>query len=87
MKLYISFSNDIGLLSQIPILPVLAETMGEINNEEPSMEGSEDNKTATSSEEKKKIPRTLLEWISEKDSQYRVDQVAEICRKGLEQVT
>ncbi|XP_024214865.1 RB1-inducible coiled-coil protein 1 isoform X2 [Halyomorpha halys] len=79
-----NFSNDIGLLSQIPILPVLAETIGETSNEETSMEGSESNKTI-SSEEKKKIPRTLLEWISDKDSQYRVDQVAEICRKGLEQ--
>lgn len=79
-----NFSNDIGLLSQIPILPVLAETMGEVSNEEPSIEESDNNKSV-SSEEKKKIPRTLLEWISEKDSQYRVDQVAEICRKGLEQ--
>ncbi|CAH1390768.1 unnamed protein product [Nezara viridula] len=79
-----NFSNDIGFLSQIPILPVLTETMGEVTNEEPSIEGSEKNQ-ATSTEGKKKIPTTLLEWVSEKDSQFSVDRIAELCRKGLEQ--
>lgn len=78
-----SFSNDVAILSKIPILPGLLEqaALTEEEGETVPEETEDENKSI----ESEKQAKTLLEWISEKDSQYSVHEVADHCRKGLEQ--
>lgn len=64
-----SFSNDVGTLSKIPVLPALLEKEGD---ESPAPSAN---------------PATLLQWISAKDNQASLEQVAEQCKKGLDQVS
>ncbi|XP_012289128.1 RB1-inducible coiled-coil protein 1 isoform X1 [Orussus abietinus] len=77
MELLDNFSNDLGTLSKIPILPALrAQAEGFLSLEEmPSEEESPSSDKVLS----------LLKWISAKDNQSSLEQVAEQCSRGLEQ--
>lgn len=70
-----SYSNDVGTLAEIPILPALrAQAEGLLSPDElPTSE--EDNSGVLS----------LFKWISAKDNHSTLEQVAEQCSRGLEQ--
>lgn len=74
---YFSFSLDLDVLAKVPLLAAL------IDNGQ--SEGEEENEQSNESS-KDELPKTLLEWISSKDQQSSLQQVAEQCRRGLEQV-
>ncbi|KAF6214202.1 hypothetical protein GE061_008941 [Apolygus lucorum] len=57
-----SFTNDVDILSKIPVLPALLDK-----------------------EESENAPANLFKWIAAKDNQASVDQLADTCKKGLEQ--
>ncbi|XP_015607624.1 RB1-inducible coiled-coil protein 1 isoform X2 [Cephus cinctus] len=78
MELLNNFNADLGTLSKIPILPALrAQAEGLLSPEEqPATEDASENREEVLS---------LLKWISAKDNQSSLEQVAEQCSRGLEQ--
>lgn len=79
MDLLANFNADLGTLSKIPILPALrAHAEGLLNpDEQPS-------KSENDSDGRQEV-LSLLRWISAKDNQSSLEQVAEQCTRGLEQ--
>ncbi|XP_043287530.1 RB1-inducible coiled-coil protein 1 isoform X2 [Venturia canescens] len=82
MQLLNNFNGDLGTLSKIPILPALrAQAEGFLSpDDEEAVGGSQDLSACTSDE-----ALSLLKWISAKDNQSSLEQVAEQCSRGLEQ--
>ncbi|XP_034176502.1 autophagy-related 17 isoform X2 [Osmia lignaria lignaria] len=79
MELLANFNADLGMLAKIPILPALrAQAEGLLS---PDEQPSESEKDAEGKEE----VLSLLRWISAKDNQSSLEQVAEQCSRGLEQ--
>ncbi|XP_018375015.1 PREDICTED: RB1-inducible coiled-coil protein 1 isoform X2 [Trachymyrmex cornetzi] len=80
MKLLDNFSADLGTLAKIPILPALrAQAEGLLSPDDQPSQTSE-----TTSEDSGEV-LSLLRWISAKDNQSSLEQVAEQCSRGLEQ--
>ncbi|KAG5325461.1 RBCC1 protein, partial [Pseudoatta argentina] len=80
MKLLDNFSADLGTLAKIPILPALrAQAEGLLSPDDQPSQTSE-----TASEDSGEV-LSLLRWISAKDNQSSLEQVAEQCSRGLEQ--
>ncbi|XP_018049229.1 PREDICTED: RB1-inducible coiled-coil protein 1 isoform X2 [Atta colombica] len=80
MKLLDNFSADLGTLAKIPILPALrAQAEGLLSPDDQPSQTSE-----TVSEDSGEV-LSLLRWISAKDNQSSLEQVAEQCSRGLEQ--
>ncbi|GJQ84975.1 hypothetical protein Trydic_g575 [Trypoxylus dichotomus] len=85
MKFLQSFHEDLQILSRIPLLPVLLESeklVDETLNAESS--ATTTNETSENSESTKK-DTTLLGWISASDSKNSIDQLYEMCSRGLQQ--
>lgn len=79
-KFYYSFSADLGTLAKIPILPALrAQAEGLLSPDDQPSQTSE-----TASEDSGEV-LSLLRWISAKDNQSSLEQVADQCSRGLEQ--
>ncbi|KAK0157667.1 hypothetical protein PV328_011378 [Microctonus aethiopoides] len=75
MQLLNNFNSDLGTLSKIPILPALraqAEGLLSPDDQPPEPDCSVE-------------VLSLLRWISAKDNQSNLEQVAEQCSRGLEQ--
>ncbi|XP_011168169.1 RB1-inducible coiled-coil protein 1 isoform X2 [Solenopsis invicta] len=80
MKLLDNFSADLGTLAKIPILPALrAQAEGLLSPDDQPSQTSE-----STSEDSGEV-LSLLRWISAKDNQSSLEQVAEQCSRGLEQ--
>ncbi|KAL6257400.1 hypothetical protein P5V15_010972 [Pogonomyrmex californicus] len=80
MKLLDNFSADLGTLAKIPILPALrAQAEGLLSPDDQPSQTSE-----TTSEDSGEV-LSLLRWISAKDNQSSLEQVAYQCSRGLEQ--
>lgn len=79
MELLQNFSADLNTLAKIPILPALrAQAEGLLS---PDDQPSQSEKDTEGREE----VLSLLRWISAKDNQSSLEQVAEQCSRGLEQ--
>ncbi|CAL7935955.1 unnamed protein product [Xylocopa violacea] len=79
MELLENFNTDLGTLAKIPILPALrAQAEGLLS---PDDQPSQSEKDAEGRDE----VLSLLRWISAKDNQSSLEQVAEQCSRGLEQ--
>lgn len=79
MELLQNFNADLGMLSKIPILPALrAQAEGLLSPDDQPIQCEKD---ANGQEE----VFSLLSWISAKDNQSSLEQVAEQCSRGLEQ--
>ncbi|KAG7153514.1 RB1-inducible coiled-coil protein 1-like, partial [Homarus americanus] len=84
-------SKDLKLLSRIPVLPAL---LGERKRKNESQHGGKVDETENNAEEDKdgiegceaKPTMSLLDWISAKDSQSNVGQIAQLCYRGLTQI-
>lgn len=75
-----SFSADLGTLAKIPILPALrAQAEGLLSPDDQPSQSSE-----PTLEDGGEV-LSLLRWISAKDNQSSLEQVAEHCSRGLEQ--
>ncbi|XP_012255239.2 RB1-inducible coiled-coil protein 1 isoform X2 [Athalia rosae] len=74
-----NFNEDLGMLSKIPILPALrAHAEGLLS--------PDDQETVTDLQRSgNEEALSLLKWISAKDNQSSLEQVAEQCSRGLEQ--
>lgn len=79
MELLENFNVDLGTLAKIPILPALREQAEGLlsPDEQPSQSVKES--------EIREDVFSLLRWISAKDNQSSLEQVAEQCSRGLEQ--
>lgn len=71
-----SFADTLSLLGKIPVMPSLLEARGS---------HSGDSGVSASSKDPSQPSISLLEWISSKDNQRSLDQLAELCLKGLAQ--
>ncbi|XP_014479302.1 PREDICTED: RB1-inducible coiled-coil protein 1 isoform X4 [Dinoponera quadriceps] len=81
MELLDNFSTDLGTLAKIPILPALrVHAEGFLN---PDDQPSESSEPALSEGTEEVL--SLLRWISAKDNQSSLEQVADQCSRGLEQ--
>ncbi|XP_011154771.1 RB1-inducible coiled-coil protein 1 isoform X2 [Harpegnathos saltator] len=81
MELLDNFNADLGMLAKIPILPALrAHAEGFMN---PDDQPSESSEPALSDGTEEVL--SLLRWISAKDNQSSLEQVADQCSRGLEQ--
>lgn len=79
MELLENFNADLGTLAKIPILPALrAQAEGLLSPDEQPSQPEKDT------EGREKV-LSLLRWISAKDNQSSLEQVAEQCSRGLEQ--
>ncbi|XP_035733946.1 RB1-inducible coiled-coil protein 1-like isoform X2 [Vespa mandarinia] len=79
MQLLNNFQQDLETLAKIPILPALrAQAEGLLS---PDDQGENSEQQSENSEE----VLSLLRWISAKDNQSSLEQVAEQCSRGLEQ--
>ncbi|XP_076671485.1 autophagy-related 17 isoform X2 [Andrena cerasifolii] len=79
MELLQNFNADLGTLSKIPILPALrAQAEGLLSPDDLPSESEKDP-------EGRDEVLSLLRWISAKDNQSSLGQVAEQCSRGLEQ--
>ncbi|XP_063977047.1 RB1-inducible coiled-coil protein 1-like isoform X2 [Diachasmimorpha longicaudata] len=79
MQLLNNFNTDLGTLSKIPILPALrAQAEGLLSPDEQSSDHQEHQDDPDE-------VLSLLRWISAKDNQSSLEQVAEQCSRGLEQ--
>ncbi|XP_067213196.1 RB1-inducible coiled-coil protein 1 isoform X3 [Linepithema humile] len=80
MELLDNFSADLGTLAKIPILPALrAQAEGLLSLDDQPSHSSE-----SASEDSGEV-LSLLRWISAKDNQSSLEQVADQCSRGLEQ--
>ncbi|XP_036148269.1 RB1-inducible coiled-coil protein 1 isoform X1 [Monomorium pharaonis] len=80
MKLLDNFNADLDTLAKIPILPALrAQAEGLLSPDDQPSQTSE-----SASEDSGEV-LSLLRWISAKDNQSSLEQVAEQCSRGLEQ--
>ncbi|XP_020277770.1 RB1-inducible coiled-coil protein 1 isoform X2 [Pseudomyrmex gracilis] len=80
MELLDNFSADLGTLAKIPILPALrAQAEGLLSPDDQPSQSSE-----PTLEDGGEV-LSLLRWISAKDNQSSLEQVAEHCSRGLEQ--
>lgn len=75
-----SFSEDLGMLSKIPILPALRVHAEGLLSPEDQDNADPVTVTGTGNE-----ALSLLKWISAKDNQSSLEQVADQCSRGLEQ--
>lgn len=71
------FNDDLEKLGKIPILPALLEEEKRSRSEEGGEESEESSEGGEA--------MTLLQWISSKDTHHNLSQLADLCRKGLEQ--
>jgi hypothetical protein len=71
-----SFESDLETLGKVPVLPALLEKESSECCEGEGEDG----------EARPQDPLSLLQWISAKDHQFSLQQVADQCRKGLDQV-
>ncbi|XP_071876214.1 autophagy-related 17 isoform X2 [Bombus fervidus] len=79
MELLQNFNADLGTLAQIPILPALrAQAEGLLSPDD------QPNQSEKDSDGRDEV-LSLLRWISAKDNQSSLEQVAEQCSRGLEQ--
>ncbi|CAK9828512.1 RB1-inducible coiled-coil protein 1 [Anthophora retusa] len=79
MELLENFSADLGTLAKIPILPALrAQAEGLLYPDDQPSQSDKDT------EDRDEV-LSLLRWISAKDNQSSLEQVAEQCSRGLEQ--
>ncbi|XP_060815516.1 RB1-inducible coiled-coil protein 1 isoform X3 [Bombus pascuorum] len=79
MELLQNFNADLGTLAQIPILPALrAQAEGLLSPDD------QPNQSEKDSDGREEV-LSLLRWISAKDNQSSLEQVAEQCSRGLEQ--
>nr|XP_012151184.1 PREDICTED: RB1-inducible coiled-coil protein 1 isoform X3 [Megachile rotundata] len=79
MELIQNFNADLGTLAKIPILPALrAQAEGLLSPDDQPTQPEKDS-------EGKDEVLSLLRWISAKDNQSSLEQVAEQCSRGLEQ--
>nr|CAD7257996.1 unnamed protein product [Timema shepardi] len=89
IQLLQNFREDLSLLAKIPIVPALLEVIdsGSIKSDSSTTSGAGGKVLVRESEEdvQPKDPVTLLQWISAKDNQSSLQQVAEHCMRGLEQ--
>nr|CAD7195119.1 unnamed protein product [Timema douglasi] len=89
IQLLQNFREDLSLLAKIPIVPALLEVIdsGSIKSDSSTTSGAGGKVLVRESEEEvqPKDPVTLLQWISAKDNQSSLQQVAEHCMRGLEQ--
>lgn len=72
-------------MGRIPLLSVLAESE-KLLDETVSAETSSAREGVTESTEDSKKNVTLLEWISASDNRNSMEQLYEMCSRGLEQV-
>lgn len=72
-------------LEQIPLLPALLSS--EDTLEEVVENKTEDTSASSDLVIKKKIPSTLLEWISATDDKSSLEQLYKNCEKGLVEVS
>ncbi|XP_026825650.1 RB1-inducible coiled-coil protein 1 isoform X3 [Ooceraea biroi] len=80
MDLLDNFSADLGTLAKIPILPALrAQAEGLLSPDDQPSQSSE-----PAAEGNGEV-LSLLRWISAKDNQSSLEQVADQCSRGLEQ--
>nr|CAD7437975.1 unnamed protein product [Timema bartmani] len=89
IQLLQNFREDLSLLAKIPIVPALLEVIdsGSVKSDSSTTSGAGGKVLVRESEEEvqPKDPVTLLQWISAKDNQSSLQQVAEHCMRGLEQ--
>ncbi|XP_076169221.1 autophagy-related 17 isoform X1 [Ptiloglossa arizonensis] len=79
MELLENFNADLGTLAKIPILPALrAQAEGLLSPEDQPSQSEKDS-------DGRDEVLSLLRWISAKDNQSSLEQVAEQCSRGLEQ--
>lgn len=79
MQLLDNFQQDLNTLAKIPILPALrAQAEGLLSPDE------QPDKSKQQSENGEEV-LSLFRWISAKDNQSSLEQVAEQCSRGLEQ--
>ncbi|XP_017754918.1 PREDICTED: RB1-inducible coiled-coil protein 1 isoform X2 [Eufriesea mexicana] len=79
MELLENFYADLGTLAKIPILPALrAQAEGLLSPDDQPGQSEKDS-------EGRDEVLSLLRWISAKDNQSSLEQVAEQCSRGLEQ--
>ncbi|XP_015510734.2 RB1-inducible coiled-coil protein 1 isoform X3 [Neodiprion lecontei] len=89
IELLNNFSEDLGMLSKIPILPALrAHAEGFLSPEDQDDAELGSNSSTTRAEPSNDTERgdqalSLLKWISAKDNQSSLEQVAEQCSRGL----
>nr|XP_050846104.1 RB1-inducible coiled-coil protein 1 isoform X8 [Vespula vulgaris] len=79
MQLLNNFQQDLETLAKIPILPALRAQAEGLLSPDDQAENSEQQ-----SENSEEV-LSLLRWISAKDNQSSLEQVAEQCSRGLEQ--
>ncbi|KZC12971.1 RB1-inducible coiled-coil protein 1, partial [Dufourea novaeangliae] len=79
MELLQNFNTDLGMLAKIPILPALrAQAEGLLSPDDQPSQSEKDT-------EGRDEVLSLFRWISAKDNQSSLEQVAEQCSRGLEQ--
>ncbi|KRT86076.1 hypothetical protein AMK59_2, partial [Oryctes borbonicus] len=80
-----SFHQDLQILSRIPLLPVLLENEKLLENTlNAESSSATTNETVEHSESARK-DTSLLGWISASDSKNSMDQLYEMCSRGLQQ--
>ncbi|CAH0556839.1 unnamed protein product [Brassicogethes aeneus] len=93
IKFLDNFHDDLSVLEKIPILPVLiapddeADTGTETSKEDDEDEEETDTRTSKTSSEtgEGEKTKTLLDWISVSEDKSNMDQLYEVCLRGLEQ--
>lgn len=78
-----SFSEDLATLEKIPLIPALL--CSDMEGADLDVTNTDENTTAVQLTVNKKIPKSLLEWISATDKSC-MEVLYKNCRKGLEEV-
>ncbi|XP_068228950.1 RB1-inducible coiled-coil protein 1-like isoform X2 [Palaemon carinicauda] len=82
-----NFEEDLKLLSRIPVLPALLGKAKEKVVEEKADEDAESGAEEKSEEKEREYDdMSLLEWISAKDAQNDVTEIAQLSFRGLQQM-
>ncbi|XP_071549123.1 RB1-inducible coiled-coil protein 1 isoform X2 [Panulirus ornatus] len=83
-----NFDEDLKLLARIPVLPALLGKRDQNLDVEKATEEAEEEKPEEDKDGDDYDTKTmsLLEWISAKDSQSDVEQIAQLCYRGLTQI-
>ncbi|KAK8720039.1 hypothetical protein OTU49_017505, partial [Cherax quadricarinatus] len=86
-KILENFDEDLKLLAKIPVLSALLgkRSNPEVGKVEEIDETAEDGRDGEALERKPHL--SLLDWISAKDSQSDVQQIAQLCYRGLTQIS
>ncbi|CAL4073795.1 unnamed protein product [Meganyctiphanes norvegica] len=87
-----NFDEDLKLLSRIPVLPallankqIMATISVDTSNDDSTKESETDEEVSSSIKEEIPTAMTLLEWISASDTKSSVEEIAQICLRGLQQ--